>query len=45
LDGSLQRAVPASAAAHPRQLEQLTLRYPRRRLRSAARRSDWYASA
>ena len=39
-DGSLERAIPASAASHPRQLEQLTLRYLRRRLHTAARRSD-----
>jgi DNA topoisomerase IB len=39
-DGSLQCAIPASAAGHPRQLEQLTLRYLRRRLHAAARRSD-----
>jgi len=35
-DGSLQRAVPASCACHPRQLEQRALRYLRRRLRSTA---------
>jgi DNA topoisomerase-1 len=40
LDGSLHRAIPVSAAGHPRQLEQLTLRYLRRRLRTTARRSD-----
>ena len=40
LDGSLRHAIPDGAAAHPRQLEQLTLRYLRRRLRMAARRSD-----
>jgi DNA topoisomerase-1 len=39
-DGSLQRVIPASAARHPRQLEQLTLRYLRRRLRTTTRRSD-----
>jgi DNA topoisomerase IB len=40
LDGSLQRAIPASATGHSRQLEQLTLRYLRRRLRTPGRRSD-----
>jgi DNA topoisomerase-1 len=40
-DGSLQRIVPATAVHHPRQLEQLTLRYLRRQLRaSGKRRSD-----
>jgi DNA topoisomerase IB len=34
LDGSLAGAVPASAAAHPRQLEQCTLRFLRRLLRT-----------
>ena len=38
-DGSLQRDVPASALAHPRQLERLTLRFLCRRLRATARRS------
>lgn len=38
-DGSLQRVIPASVAAHPRQLEQRTLRYLRRQLR-IARRAD-----
>ncbi len=38
-DGSLHRAIPASAASHPRQLEQLTLRYLRKRLRAARRGS------
>jgi DNA topoisomerase-1 len=33
-DGSLQRAIPATAAGHQRQLEQLTLRYLRKRLRA-----------
>jgi DNA topoisomerase IB len=37
LDGSLQRAVPANAAAHPRQLEQAALRWLKKRLRTAAR--------
>ena len=37
LDGSLARAIPTGAAAHPRQLEQCTLRFLRRRLRAAAR--------
>lgn len=32
-DGRLQRAIPAAIAAHPRQLEQRTLRYLRRQLR------------
>lgn len=36
LDGSLQRAVPKSAAAHPRQLEQHALRWLKRRLRDTA---------
>jgi DNA topoisomerase IB len=31
-DGSLQRTIPATSASHPRQLEQLTLRYLRKRL-------------
>jgi DNA topoisomerase I len=35
LDGALARAIPASAAAHPRQLEQRTLSFLRRRLRAA----------
>jgi DNA topoisomerase I len=35
-DGSLHRAIPAGTAAHPRQLEQHTLRLLRRRLRVAA---------
>jgi DNA topoisomerase IB len=39
-DGSLRHAIPASAASHPRQLEQLTLRYLHRRLRAAVRRGD-----
>lgn len=38
-DGSLRRAIPIRVAAHPRQLEQRTLRYLRRRLR-VARRSN-----
>ena len=38
-DGSLQRAIPATAGQHARQLEQLTLRYLRRRLRAGGRRS------
>jgi DNA topoisomerase-1 len=38
-DGSLQHVVSADAAHHPRQLEQLTLRYLRRRLRAGGRRS------
>ena len=38
-DGDLQRVIPASAAHHARQLEQLTLRYLRRRLRAGGRRS------
>lgn len=32
-NGSLQRAIPAATTAHPRQLEQRTLRYLRRQLR------------
>jgi DNA topoisomerase-1 len=39
-DGSLQRVIPAGTAHHARQLEQLTLRYLRRRLRAGGRRSD-----
>ncbi|KRE96584.1 DNA topoisomerase [Frateuria sp. Soil773] len=39
-DGSLRRAIPATAAAHPRQSEQRTLRFLRRRLRAAPGRSD-----
>jgi DNA topoisomerase I len=39
-DGSLQRAVPGSAASHPRQLEQLTLRYLRKQLRAAQRKAS-----
>lgn len=41
-DGGLQQAVPAAVAAHPRQLEQATLRFLRKRLRtpSKARRSS-----
>jgi len=31
IDGSLQRAIPSGSAAHPRQLEQRTLRFLRRR--------------
>jgi len=38
-DGSLQRAIPATAGQHTRQLEQLTLRYLRRRLRAGGRRN------
>jgi len=38
-DGDLQRAIPANAAHHARQLEQLTLRYLRRRLRAGGRLS------
>jgi DNA topoisomerase I len=34
-EGALARAIPASAAAHPRQLEQRTLSFLRRRLRAA----------
>lgn len=37
-DGSLLQAIPESAASHPRQLEQHTLRFLRRRLRAAGRR-------
>ncbi|WP_426701112.1 DNA topoisomerase IB [Rhodanobacter sp. Col0626] len=37
-DGSLIQAIPASASRHPRQLEQLTLRFLRRRLRALAHR-------
>ncbi|MEO8999364.1 MAG: DNA topoisomerase IB [Rhodanobacter sp.] len=33
-DGSLHRAIPASSASHPRRLEQLALRYLRKRLRA-----------
>ena len=40
LDGSLQKVVPERAAVHRRQLEQSGLRFLRRRLRAAARRSD-----
>ncbi|HEY0200043.1 MAG TPA: hypothetical protein VGC19_16145 [Rhodanobacter sp.] len=36
-DGSLHRTIPASAAGHPRRLEQLTLRFLRRQLRAARR--------
>jgi DNA topoisomerase IB len=36
-DGSLQRAIAPAVAAHPRQLEQHTLRYLRRQLRLARR--------
>jgi Topoisomerase IB len=36
LDGSMQRAIPAPVASHPRQLEQLALRFLRRRLRASA---------
>lgn len=36
-DGSLQQAIPPAVAAHPRQLEQHTLRYLRRRLRLVRR--------
>lgn len=39
-DGSLQRVIPVGTAQHARQLEQLTLRYLRRRLRPGGRRSD-----
>jgi DNA topoisomerase IB len=36
-DGSLHRAIPSAAASHPRQLEQLTLRFLRRQLRASRR--------
>jgi DNA topoisomerase IB len=36
-DGSLHRAIPATAAGHPRQLEQLTLRFLRKQLRASRR--------
>jgi DNA topoisomerase IB len=36
-DGSLQQTIPPAVAAHPRQLEQHTLRYLRRQLRLARR--------
>jgi DNA topoisomerase-1 len=36
-DGSLAQAITASTASHPRQLEQRTLKFLRRRLRAAAR--------
>jgi DNA topoisomerase I len=36
-EDTLARAIPASAAAHPRQLEQCTLRFLRRRLQAAIR--------
>jgi DNA topoisomerase-1 len=38
LDGSLIKAIPASTASHPRQLEQRSLRFLRRRLRAVSRR-------
>ena len=38
-DGSLQKAIPASTTHHPRQMERLTLRYLRKQMKSAARRS------
>ncbi|WP_426687840.1 DNA topoisomerase IB [Rhodanobacter ginsengiterrae] len=37
-DGSLQQVIPARVAAHPRQLEQHTLRYLRGQLRAARRK-------
>jgi DNA topoisomerase-1 len=40
LDDSLAQAIPASAAVHPRQLEQRTLRFLRRRLRATPRKSS-----
>lgn len=40
LDGSLHKAVPEHAALHRRQLEQRGLRFLRRRLQAATRRSD-----
>ncbi len=40
LDGSLHKAVPESTISHRRQLEQRALRFLRRRLHPAARRSD-----
>jgi DNA topoisomerase IB len=40
LDGSLAQAVPASAAVHPRQLEQRALRFLRRRLRATLRKNS-----
>jgi DNA topoisomerase IB len=40
LDGGLMRAIPASASGHPRQLEQFTLRFLRKRLRALAHRRD-----
>ena len=36
-DGSLRRAIPPGVAAHPRQLEQRTLRYLRQQLRTERR--------
>jgi len=33
-DGSLAKAIPVGSTSHPRQLEQRTLRFLRRRLRS-----------
>jgi len=36
-DGELARVIPATVATHPRQLEQRTLRFLRRRLRASAR--------
>ena len=38
-DGSLQRVIPPTAGQHARQLETLTLRYLRRRLKAGGRRS------
>lgn len=38
-DGSLHKAIAENITSHPRQLELRTLRYLRKRLRSAARRS------
>jgi DNA topoisomerase IB len=38
-DGSLQKVIPARIAAHPRQLEQHTLRYLRGQLRAARRKA------
>jgi DNA topoisomerase I len=37
-DGSLHKTIPATAASHPRQLETLTLRFLRKRLRAARRK-------